>query len=314
MTAGTASSWTTTPHIVPTDDLRHRVEPGIKTRDSLFWNVVLPDEQVAVQLYIWVDGRGIAGRQVSVYFPDPADNIVLNAYNIDLGQDSDLDDWACAGLTLRQSEPLRVAELSFAGDEVELDYRFTARHRPFCYRENPRGCPPWMATNRFEQSGRADGVLRVRGREIPFSNIWSHRDHSWGRRNWGWVHHWKWIVAGTNDGGVELNTMFHVARGEPGINGHILRDGEPVPIVDGHCHAEYDREMDQTTLVADLVDASGRTTHLEMERYALFKLPFGSDTLLTEAACRVSIDGAPGVGQFETLWPASYIDRLVATQ
>jgi hypothetical protein len=304
---------TTIQHIGPADDLRHRVEAGVKTRDSLFWNVVLPEEDIAVQLYVWVDGNGVAGRQIGVYFPDPADNVILDAHNVDPGRARDLDDWTCAGLTLRQPEPLRVAELSFVGEGVELDYRFVARHRPFSYRENPRGCPPWMAINRFEQSGRADGVLRIRGREIPFSDIWTHRDHSWGRRNWGWVHHWKWIVAGSQDG-VDLNAMFHIARGEPGVNGHVLRDGEPVPIVDGRCHAEYDDRMGQTRLEAELIDARGVTTHLEMERYALFTLPFGSDTLLTEAACRVTIDGVPGVGQFETLWPAGYIDRLVSAR
>lgn len=300
-------------HIGPTDDLRHRFAPGVKTRDSLFWNVVLPEEELAVQIYIWTDGDGVAGRQVAVYFPDPADNMILNAYDVDLGPDSDLHDWTCAGLTVRHTDALRVAELSFDDAGIELEYRFTARHRPFSYRENPSGCPPWMALNRFEQSGRADGFLRIRGREIAFNDIWTHRDHSWGRRNWGWVHHWKWIVAGAVDG-VELNVMFHIARGEHGVNGHILRDGEPIAIVDGRAHAEYDQQMGQTHLIADLIDARGSTTHLEMERYAIFHLPFGSDTLLSEAACRVSIDGTPGVGQFETLWPAGYIERLVRTQ
>jgi hypothetical protein len=304
----------TTEHITAVDDLRHRAAPGIKTRDSMFWNVVLPEDQVAVQIYIWVDGDGVAGRQVAVYFPDPADNVILNAYNVDLGQDCDFDDWHCEGLLLRQPDPLRVAELTFAGEGVELEYRFTGRSRPFSYRENPAGCPPWMALNRFEQSGRAAGVLRVKDRQIWFDDVWTHRDHSWGRRNWGSVHHWKWIVAGAYDGSVELNAMFHVSRGEPGINGHIFRGDEPVPIVDGHCHAEYDEEMGQTHLQADLVDASGAVTHLEMQRYAIFSLPFGSDTLLSEAACRVTIDGVPGAGQFETLWPAGYIERLVQSQ
>jgi hypothetical protein len=51
-----------------------------------------------------------------------------------------------------------------------------------------------------------------------------------------------------------------------------------------------------------------------MERFAMFRLPFGSDTLLSEAACRVTIDGEPGAGQFETLWPNGYIQRLVGAE
>jgi hypothetical protein len=300
-------------HIVPTDDLRHRVPEGVKTRDSLFWNLVLPDERIAVQLYVWIDGRGVAGRQVAVYVPDREQNVVLNAYDVALGPACDLDDWECEGLRLRQPEPLQTAELAFAGDGITLEYRFTARHRPFSYRENPSGCPQWMALNRFEQSGRASGVLTVGDRIIPFADVWAHRDHSWGRRNWNWVHHWKWLIAGAPSG-KELNAMFHVARGEPGINGHVLHDGEPIALVDGRCHATYDDDMSQHRLEADLVDARGSTTHLEMERFAIFHLPFGSDTLLSEAACRVTIDGEAGTGQFETLWPRAYVDRLVTAE
>ena len=303
-----------TEHIVASDDLRHRVAAGVKTRDSLFWNLILPHEQIAVQLYIWIDGRGVAGRQVAVYGPDRADNVVLNAYGVELGDESELDDWECAGFALRQPEPLRTAEITFAGEGgIELYYRFTARHRPFSYRENPPGCPPWMAINRFEQSGRASGSLRVNDRTVAFDDVWAHRDHSWGRRNWNWVHHWKWLVAGVPSG-VELNAMFHIARGEAGVNGHILRDGEPVPIVAARHTATYDEDMSQRTLEAELTDASGQVTHLEMERYAIFHLPFGSDSLLSEAACRVRIDGEEGQGQFETLWPKAYIDRLVGAE
>jgi hypothetical protein len=302
-----------TAHIAETDDLRHRVGEGVKTRDSLFWNLVLPDEQLAVQVYVWIDGRGVAGRQVAVYGPDGARNIIHNDYEIDLGQESDLDDWECAGLTVQHPEPLRVAKLEYASDQVDLDYTFTARHRPFSYRENPGGCPAWMARNRFEQSGRASGTLRVGDRVIPFSDVWAHRDHSWGRRNWNWVHHWKWLIAGVPSG-TELNAMFHVARGELGVSGHVLRDGEPVALTDGKATASYDPDMGQTRLEATLTDARGGTTHLVMERFAIFHLPFGSDSLLSEAACHVTIDGERGTGQFETLWPRGYLRRLVTAE
>lgn len=310
-----------TEHITEADDLRHRVAEGVKTRDSLFWNLILPEEQIGVQLYVWTDGRGVAGRQVSIYVPDRDQNLIRNAFNVDLGPDSDLDDWECAGFRLRQPEPLHTAQVSYESvidgdgnnDDVHLDYSFTARHRPFSYAENPNGCPRWMATNRYEQSGRASGTLRIGDREIPFTDVWAHRDHSWGRRNWNWVHHWKWIVAGVPSG-TEINAMFHIARGEPGLNGHVLRDGEPVAIVDGRAKATYDDDMSQSRLEAELIDARGGKTHIEMERFAIFHLPFGSDTLLSEAACHVRIDGEQGTGQFETLWPRGYVKRLVEAE
>jgi hypothetical protein len=98
------------------------------------------------------------------------------------------------------------------------------------------------------------------------------------------------------------------------VNGHIVRDGEPVPIVAARHTASYDDDMSQRALHAELTDARGQVTELEMERYAIFQLPFGSDALLSEAACRVRIDGQPGQGQFETLWPRGYVERLIGAR
>ncbi|HEX4110256.1 MAG TPA: hypothetical protein VHX88_19150 [Solirubrobacteraceae bacterium] len=291
------------------DDLRH---PG--TRDSLFWSLVLPQERIAAQVYLFIDSYGVAGRQVAVYRPEADRTVLLLEHGIDLGADADLREMRCAGLHVRQPEPLAVAELAFDAERVGLEYRFVAEHRPFSYQENPRGCPHWMAVNRYEQAGRASGVLRIEDREYAFSDIWSHRDHSWGRRDWNWVHHWKWLIAGTPSG-TSLNAMFHIARGELGVNGFVRRAGDPEPaaIVDGRCEARYDEQMGQRSLVADIVDASGATTRLELERYAIFSQPFGRGSLISEAACTARIDGEPGAAQFETLWPQEYAERLAGS-
>jgi hypothetical protein len=299
--------------IIAADDLRHRVAPRVKTRDSLFWNLVLPDEQIAAQVYMWVDGLGVAGRQVTVYSPASGGNTVLVKAGVDLGPACDLKTIEVAGLRMAQPEPLKTAELSFASERISLEYRFTAAHRPFSYGENAGGCPRWMAVNRYEQAGTADGVLTIAGREIPFAGVWAHRDHSWGRRHWGIVHHWKWFAAGTASGAA-LNAMLHIVRGKLGVNGYVLRDGEPVPIVHGDAHADYDEEVGQTRLEAELTDATGRQTELVMERFAIVHMPFGSDSRISEAGCRVTIDGEPGAGQLEMLWPASYVERLVSAE
>jgi hypothetical protein len=103
-------------------------------------------------------------------------------------------------------------------------------------------------------------------------------------------------------------------RGETGTNGYVLRDGEPRALVDARCRATYDDDMTSRTLHATLIDDTGATTELEMQRYGTVALPVGSDTVLNEAACRATIDGEPGWGQFETQWPASYVAHLVGTR
>lgn len=310
-----------TSKLEPADDLRHPSAGGRPTRDSLFYNLILPEEELALQVYTWVDGAGVAGHHVAVYGPGREPLAFDVEGRIAVG-DADFDAWRVAGLELRHCEPLHRAEIRYRGDAVSLAYDFTGLHDAFTYSQNPDGCPQWMAEDRFEQAGRVAGEVTVGGRIVAFDRP-AHRDHSWGRRHWGLPQHWKWLAAQTgpdlgDDGPgrqtVAVNAMFWIARGEPGVNGYVRRaGGEPVPIVAGRARAGYDDDMTQRSVTATLEDAAGGVTELVMERYGLLRLTSRSDTVVYEAACRATIDGQAGSGQFEALWPAAYVARLTGT-
>lgn len=293
------------------DDLRHWPKEGEKGRDSLFFNLILPEDELAVFMYTWVDGQGVGGRMVNVWGPGREPMVFEPLFGVPVG-DTDFDDWQVGGLTLLQAAPLRTAVLRYEGDDVSIAYRFEATHEAFDYERNAIGCPQWMAENRYEQTGRAQGRLEVDGRTIDFDTL-AHRDHSWGRRNWNVPQHWKWIVAQTPDG-TALNLFQWVARGEMGTNGYVLRDGETIPLVSARCEAEYDDGMVQTSLRAELVDDRGVTTDLELDCFGNMPIPIGSDTLLNESACRARINGAEGAGQFEAQWARSYLKKLAAEE
>ncbi len=105
-----------------------------------------------------------------------------------------------------------------------------------------------------------------------------------------------------------------MVRGEIGTNGYVLRDGEPIPLVDARCRATYDDDMTSRTLHATLLDQTGTETELTMQRYGHFALPAGASSVINEAACRATIDGVAGSGQFEAQWPASYVENLVKAE
>jgi hypothetical protein len=295
-----------------TDDLRHPPAAGAtKGRDSLYFNLMLPELNLGVFVYTWVDQKGTAGRLVTAWGPDEKPLAFEVAHGIYVG-DTDFDDWNVAGLQLRHPEPLRTAEVRFSSQALDLTYDFVGSHEAFDFTRNPAGCPQWMAINRFEQTGQARGELRLGDRVIPFDQP-AHRDHSWGRRNWRMPQHWKWIVAQTPSGNG-LNLFQWVARGEMGTNGYVLRDGKPVALVDARCRATYEDDMTSRGLHATLLDEAGGETELILERYGSVALPVGSSTVLNEAACRGSINGEAGWGQFETQWPASYVENLIRTE
>lgn len=300
---------TTALSLSPADDLRHRVPDGVTSRDSYFWNLIMPEEQLGLQVYVWIDARGVAGRQVAVWGPGEEPLAFETAYDIDLGPDADVDEIEVAGLRIRQPEPLQTAELSFRGETVSLDYAFAGVHPAFNYGSNEHGSPQWMAVDRYEQLGRVRGSVTVGDRTVAFDRF-GHRDHSWGRRNWRAPQHWKWIVASTPSGRA-VNAFFWIAQGEIGVNGYVLSDGEVVPIVDGRATATYDDDGTQRHLEAQLQLADGTATHLTMDRFGILPLPVGGSSLLWEAACAVTIDGEPGAGQFEAQWSRDYVERLV---
>ncbi|MCW3041482.1 MAG: hypothetical protein JWM31_3387 [Solirubrobacterales bacterium] len=303
---------TTTTTLTPADELRHRVPDGAKGRDSYFWNVILPEEELGLQVYVWIDGKGVAGRQVAVWGPGAQPLAFEAVYDIPLGADADVDDVDVAGLRIRQPEALQSAQLSFRSAAVNLEYAFEAVHPAFNYGLNEHGSPQWMAIERYEQLGRVTGHVEVAGRTIELDRL-GHRDHSWGRRNWRAPQHWKWVVASTPSGRA-LNLFSWIVQGEVGTNGYVLRDGNPVPITGARTHARYDADGTQRSLEATITTADGERTELVMERYGVVEIPVGGGTVLWEAACRVQIDGEDGAGQFEAQWARDYVDRLVAAR
>lgn len=300
------------PGFGPADDLRHRpAEPGGRMRDSLFWEMIMPDERLGLQIYLYLTDRGRTGYNVSVWGPD-ADPVALELGGGTVGADMDLDHFEFNGLTVKQPELRRTAEVSYGSENVRIEYRFEAIHDAFSYRSNPDGLPSWFAANRLEQTGRVSGHLQVGGRRIEWDRRMGHRDHSWGTRNWGVPHHWKWFVAYT-DSGRAVNGWIWIARGEWGFAGYVVRDGVTIPVSHIDHTATYHDDMSQRRLEATLVDTTGGRTHVVLDRFGLIKLPTNDRmaTEIWESACDATIDGEPAAAQWETHWPGPYLQHLV---
>jgi hypothetical protein len=274
--------------------------------------MIMPDEELGFQAYLYISGNGKAGFNVVVWGSDPGKQ-ALDLAAADIPDGMDLDAFSFEGLTLTQPILRRTAKLEYQSSKVKLEFEFAALYDPFSYRQNPDGLPAWFAINRFEQTGWVTGFLEFGGRRIEWNRV-GHRDHSWGARNWGVPHHWKWFIAYTPDGQRIVNGWIWIAKGEWGFGGYVVRDGEMLPVSHIEHRAEYTDDMLQRRLQADLHDSRGRVTRLEMESFGVVKLPTNDklDTIIYEAACNVSIDGYAGAGQFETHWPKNYLEHLVA--
>lgn len=293
----------------PADDLRHRPLAGERTRDSLFWQLTMPEEQLGMQVYLYLTGTGKAGYNVCVWGPDPKP-LIEHQHLGRIPDHADLDEFSFAGLTLTQPQLRRTCTMTYRHDDVSIDYEFTGIHDAFSYHANPDGLPNWFATNRIEQTGHVAGGIDIGGRRIDWDRM-GHRDHSWGVRDWGVPQHWKWLVAYTESGRA-VNGWIWIAEGDWGFAGYVVRDGVTHPVHHIDQHAEYDDQMRQRTLRAAFVDTAGGRTELELDVFGVIELPTHDplQTVIREGACSARIDGELGAGQFETHWQGSYLNYL----
>lgn len=294
----------------PADDLRHRPVAGERARDSLFWQLTMPEEQLGVQVYLYLTGTGKAGYNVCVWGSDSRP-LAVHQHSGRIADHVDLDEFSFGGLTLSQPQLRTSCLLTYDSDDVQFEYAFTGIHEAFSYRANPDGLPEWFAVNRIEQTGRVRGGIEVAGRYIPWDRM-GHRDHSWGVRDWGLPQHWKWLVAYTESGRA-VNGWIWIAKGEWGFAGYVVRDGVTYPVRQIDQQAEYDDQMRQRRLRATLTDITGARTELELDVFGVIELPTHDrmQTVIREGACRAVIDGEDGAGQFETHWQGGYLDYLV---
>lgn len=293
----------------PADDLRHILTPGPYARESLFYDVLLEDEGLMLFLYTWVDGDNRAGHLVAVVSGDDERLLFSAVDGVDVGA-QDFDDWTVGALRVRHTDLLHTCELTFAGEGASLEVSFAGMHAPFSYRDNADGCPSFVADDRFEQSCRVHGTLRLGDREIAFVTT-GHRDHSWGTRDWDVMQDWKW-VSGQAGPQLGFNAMILHARGMTTYHGYVLRDGEVHAITSARIQADYDERWWQTGGELTLIDAGGRTTTVTAERFAFFAFEAGDQIVLHEAGCAGTIDGAEARVHLECGWERAYVARQAA--
>lgn len=292
------------------DDLRHDLSGSRKGRESLFWLMPLPDENLMLLVYVWLYADGSAGRFVIIGENDPKAAPVYDVQDGLTFVGDDLDKCSIGGLEIRLPELLRASELSYDTEQAGFDLRFEEIHPPFSYHDNPDGCPSWLADDRFEQSLTVTGRLRVGDRNIDIDTT-AHRDHSWGTRDWALMQQWQWINV--QDGvGTTVNAYTNVVLGERTVNGYLYRDGQVRPLVEVSTAPDLGPDYHQNGLHAEFTDADGRTAVLDATRNTAVRLDFGNSPLLiNEIGCHGTLDGRPVPVLYEIGWDGTYIRRLM---
>jgi hypothetical protein len=293
----------------PKHDARHQLGNVAHARESLVFMLQLPEDNVAAFIYTWVSGDGKAGAALSVYGKSVGSEPIFEACDgIPVAAEMTFDDWRVGDVHVHHGKPLEIADVTYAGKAASIDYHFEAMHPAYNYGSSPEGCPPWMAADRFEQSGRVRGTLRIGERVIPFDTF-GHRDHSWGTRDWGQVQQSKWLEAQTGPD-VALNVFQYAAVNRTGFMGYVQKEGRIAEVTGVHFEFNLDESFYHASIDVVIEDAAGRKTTVRGTTFALFEFKVSPLYTLNEGSLAVEIDGKKGVGHLEMGWPKAYLDYL----
>ena len=299
----------TVPELDPVHDGRHHLRNLPLERESVPYVFAIPEQKICAFVYTWVSKDNLAGSIFVAYGPGIGEQPIVEAIdNVEMDASRNFDDWQVGCVHIKQDLKLNRAQIRVASKRVTLEASFQSAHPAYAYGFHTDGCPSYAATNRLEQAGWIQGVLRIDGKAIEFDTTGA-RDHSWGTRDWETPQHWKWLHAETASG-----TCVHFwqinARGRTDLRGYVFSDGRMAEVESVDIEFEVDAEYRQKRIVAQVVDRQGRTTSVSGDFFAHYTLIPGPHTTLIEAGLQCAIDGVPGAGWAEFMWPTSYLEHL----
>lgn len=289
----------------PVHDGRHVLRNEPKARESVPYLLNLPEEGLALFTYTWVNHASEAGAVLAIFGPGIGDQPIVDALpDRPVPADMNLSDWKVGGLHMAQDLRFDRAHIDWKTDKIELDMNFEAMHPPYAYGSDERGCMPYTADDRIEQSGRAHGTLRLGERVITFDTT-GHRDHSWGTRDWAVFQHYKWVHA---QAGKDVAVHFWQveALGRTELRGYVFKADRMALVTAVDFHFDYEGALHPTHFDATITDADGRTTTLKARTVSRFQLYPDPAYCLNENACFGEIDGQPGVAWLELFFPEAY--------
>lgn len=190
------------------DELRHEWDSDPHWRESWYYNLSDPRNEMGGWLYLWVvpnqplksgmlvcfyhgvaadfDSTEVAWKSGGHLYRGAGDSWVY-CYKRDVPEliQQDLDDVELCGLSMRRLDPLRRYRLAFedeSNSRVELDCEFITR--PWDFADNVHPTPRWFAKNRYHRAWKANGAVTIGGRSYTVAAS-GDSDHSWGTRDTG---------------------------------------------------------------------------------------------------------------------------------
>ncbi|MFT3792287.1 MAG: hypothetical protein QM741_14720 [Rudaea sp.] len=292
-------------------DGRHALRDTPKARESVPYLFNLPEQGIAGFTYTWVSRASEAGAILALFGPAIGPTPIVDVLkDRPVPADMGFDDWRLEGLSMKQDLKFDRAEIAWKTATVDLHMSFEAFHPPYAYGSHARGCMPYIADDRIEQSGRLTGTLKLGGKVFSLDGT-GHRDHSWGTRDWGVLQHYKWVQA---QAGTDIAVHFWqvFAMGGIELRGYVYKGGRMAQVTHVDFDFDFEGKLDVKTFKATITDTDGRVTQLSAKIVSRYQLYPDPAYCLNESAGYAVIDDKQGVAWAEMFWPDAYRNYIGA--
>ncbi len=291
-------------------DGRHQLGTAPLARESIPFLVCLPDEGIGLFTYTWVNKDSEAGAAIALFGPGVGPQpIQAKLTDRPVPESMNFSEWQIEGFSMQQDLEFGQAKIYWESPQATIDFTFTAFHPPYAYSSHAGGCPAYCASDRIEQSGRAQGTITIGDRVITFDAT-GHRDHSWGTRDWRAFQNYRWFQGQVGDQ-VAVHFWELHALGKTELLGYVFKDGLMAEITDLKFDWQGDEQFKHQSATATISDEAGRSTRLEADFFAHYPLLPDPCITLMEAPAKIWIDGQEGAGWLEMGWETEYLEHIV---
>lgn len=284
---------------------RHPRPDDEHARESIVYMAHDIGTGLTAAVYSWLNHEGEVGCSAALLRPEGtlrdgrSDTAVPDSF--------DFDAVDVGPLRMTQGTAQDPARVEWSGAEFAVTIDFTPLHPAYSYADASHGCPPYVATDRVEQSGTVELTVTVGG-ETRSVRCTGHRDHSWGVRDWQMMQHYKWIEAQTAQSAVHV---FEIEScGSAHLHGYVYRDGQLATVSGWDVDIDLDDELFGVATRFRVEDELGRITEVTMRGDARVEVPVSEAALLVDTAGRVTIEGQDGGGYLDLLWPPDYLAHV----
>lgn len=331
------------------DDGYHQLSDDPYETETNWWSFNIPDRKIGCwihtpyyqnrrtvtwRIFVW-DNEGVDPGHLAYY---------KKAEEVPMPDAPDLRDitYPGDGYSLRMIEPGMKYHLKYSDPSrnFALDFTHTGVHRPHRFKA---GEPPFMQTPHFDQLGHVEGMLTLRGENIPI-DCYSVRDRTWGPRGGPYATSRKtfpdetkrvkhptgplWRQIERERGRGRIDYIFGHAGADTGFLGFVrpqdgdgsgwmpmnvgwlLRDGEFAYLDKAKSRMLNFRDPLtgwNTHMQVALTDELGRT--MDVEGFAVSRMSeagYGTNQLM-----RWEMDGKIGWGEDQDVWTGNHFVRML---